>query len=862
MKQFSFGRLAAIFALAACLGWLAPEARALSAEESAFKAAFSELSDRQYHQAELDFSTFLDNYSNSVHSAEAALCKAQAQLSQSNNTGAIETLQQRLAHAGDLAPNYVFYIAKATNALGDYKMAATAFGNLIKQFPQSPLRLEAAYNEAEAWSKLEDWPRVIDLLSATNQAFQIATRAAGASNDFAASGLLLLSKAHLEASQPDAAEAVLRSMPANLNAQLSWERQYLLCRATLARGNVEAAEAETTNLIASAAALGPTARGRSQALRGQILEQRGKLAEALACYTNNLADDRLPEAMQRETLANALQLMSRQGQTNSAADLLESLAQRPKFGALDLARLALGELSLAAYARLDAAGSGASLLQRAGTNFESVLRDFPNSPLRGRALLDNGWRNWAETNIAAARANFLGAVELLPHSDAQAVARFKLADADLFAHNNAGALSNYQAVIQDYHDLPAVTNSLFDLALYKIIEASLALGDETQASDAAAKIMAWFPTSYYGGPGLLLLGEDLTRKTNYAAARQEFMALLNKPTNLKPDAEYAIARTYDLEGNWAAALPLYNRWVTNYPQSPLLPRVEFDRALAFDKDGQTAMALSLMTNFVGRFASNNLAPWAQNWIADYYFNLPDYENAEKNYEQLYANWPNARGDLAYWARLWAGKSAFGRQDLREAADYFTHLVNDDTNAPQSVVAEGYFALGDTFFQQFVADPTNTTLLNNAIAALSRLTNGAPTNAMAPPAFGRLGDFYLQGGDPAGAIRMYQAALACSNVIDDATRSQAQIGLARVAEQANDSNEALSRYNKVLYDPAQNNPFWIVQAGVSAAQVSEKQGHWDAAIKIYERVLKAAPALRPMLEKKIAAAQRMVDAQRN
>jgi TolA-binding protein len=839
--------------------------RAMSSEDKEFKAAFDEFTDKQYHQAETDFTVFLNSYSNSVHGAEALLCKAQAQLLQSNNTAAINTLQERLSHAGDLAPNYIFYIAKATNALGDYRMAARGFANLIKQFPQSPLRLEAAYDEADAWSKLRDWARVVDLLGATNRTFQMAARAAGGSNEFVASGQLLLSKGLLEEGQAAAGEASLRAMRvAGLNAELSWERQFLLCQAELAEGEAAEAEADTTNLIARTETLGSRPRALSLALRGEILERRGNLAEALECYTNNLADDRLPEPIEREALANALQLMSRQGQTNAAAELLESLAQRPKFGALDLVRLNLGELCLAAYARQDtnAAYLGTNLLQRAGTNFESVIRDFPHSPLRGRAQLDDGWRHWTETNIAAARTNFLEAVGRLAHSEDQAVARFKLADAELYEHDNAGALSNYEAVIRDYRDLPAVTNKLFDLALYKILEASLALGDETEATDAVGKIMAWFPTSYYGGHGLLLLGEDLTRKNDYAMARHEFTELLKKPTPLQAEAEYAIARTYGLEGNWVAALPRYGQWVTNHPQSPLLPRVEFDRALAFDKAGQGSNALALMTNFVGSFASNSLAPWAQNWIADYYFNLPDYENAEKNYEELYVKWPNAEGDLAYRARFMAGKSALGRQDTREAGDYFRHLVNDDPNTPPSIAAQGYYALADTFFQQFVADPTNEPILNHAIAALSKLTNGAATNAMAPLALGRLGDYYFQGRDDAGAMRMYEAALACTNMIDAATRSQAEIGLGRVAYDQNERNEALSYYDKVLYDPDQTNPFWISQAGQAAGSICEDQGHWDAAVKVYERVLAAAPALRPALEKKIAAAQRMMDAGRN
>jgi tetratricopeptide (TPR) repeat protein len=413
-------------------------------------------------------------------------------------------------------------------------------------------------------------------------------------------------------------------------------------------------------------------------------------------------------------------------------------------------------------------------------------------------------------------------------------------------------------LLRDYADTPSVTNKLFDLALYKIIEASLAVGDEAQATNAAAKILAWFPTSYYGQYGGLLLGEDLTRKNDYALARREFSALTNQPTPLAARAAFAIARTYGFEGDWPEALQGYGQWVTNYPKDPLLAEVEFERALACDKAGQESNALQLMTNFVARFDSNHLAPWAQNWIADYYYNLGDYPKAEIHYEELYDKWPNAEGDLAYRARFMAGKAAFLRQDPGEAESYFTNLINLPATPP-AIRNEAYSALADAIYK---LDPTNTLSLSQAIAAESKLTNGAPTNAAAAPAFGRLGDFYYQGKDYVGARQMYGAALVCGDVIDKATRCQAEIGLGNAALMLQQTNEALLHFNTVLYHIDDPGPFWTGQAGQAAAGVLEDLGQWEAAKNVYQRVLNTAPTLRPLLERKIAAAQQNMDAARN
>jgi hypothetical protein len=46
---------------------------------------------------------------------------------------------------------------------------------------------------------------------------------------------------------------------------------------------------------------------------------------------------------------------------------------------------------------------------------------------------------------------------------------------------------------------------------------------------------------------------------------------------------------------------------------------------------------------------------------------------------------------------------------------------------------------------------------------------------------------------------------------------------------------------------------VGRAGEYAARICEEHQHWDEAVTIYERVLQAVPALRPVLEKKMAAA---------
>ena len=105
--------------------------------------------------------------------------------------------------------------------------------------------------------------------------------------------------------------------------------------------------------------------------------------------------------------------------------------------------------------------------------------------------------------------------------------------------------------------------------------------------------------------------------------------------------------------------------------------------------------------------------------------------------------------------------------------------------------------------------------------------------------------------------------AASMGVSVAARSQAEIGLGQVAERQHQPQEALDHYLKVLYfSPGNFDPYWVERAGEFAARVCEDQQHWNEAVKVYDRVLAAVPALRPVLEKKRTADQARWDAAGN
>jgi len=294
-----------------------------SAEERAFKDAERSFHDMIWDRAESELAAFAQTYTNSPHLAEAILFQGEARFWQTNYAGAIGLLSQNQSRAGVLADEYQFWIAEARLHRGEYQAAADAFAALIHDFPNSPRRLRAAVEQASARSELEQWPQVISLLEQTNGVFEISSRT-NAAADLLADGFLLLAQAHLAVNNPQAAELVLdRLAKLPLDPATDWHRAYLLCRIKLAEGLPEEALANLTNLFNFAAKASQLRlQADSFSLEAGILHRMGRIAEAIAAYTNNLAQG-IPAERRWEAWLKISELSLAQENVADAAQTLQ-----------------------------------------------------------------------------------------------------------------------------------------------------------------------------------------------------------------------------------------------------------------------------------------------------------------------------------------------------------------------------------------------------------------------------------------------------------------------------------------------------------------------------------------------------------
>lgn len=852
------------------------------AENRAFDAAARSFNAGFYERADREWGDFSKQFSESDRLPQAILYQAEARFHLGRFDAVFELLNAHLGKAGKLADQYRYWVAETQFQRGSYPAAADAYAQLARDFPLSPLRLKAAYGEAIAWFNAGDLVKALERLRQPDGAFQLAAQAQPR-DEFTVRGYLLLAEALLRQKDSAGTEAALHHLDnLTLSPDLKWKKDYLTIQLLVAGQRLDAAIKNATNLMAWTLSSGLRAlQAETVALQGDILQKLDQPEAAITIYTNNLAAG-VPPERQRQALMKIIELYLAQDKATQAIGALETfLRERPKDPALDLVRLTLGELQLKAYERIKATNlpagtappgpAATNLLTQAHAQFDGALTNFPQSPLLGKVQLGRGWCLWEEGRFGESEAAFREATTRLPLSEDQAVARFKWADAQFQSGNFGGAITNYQQVLDYAGSVPGLPGTMSEQALYQMVRAGIKSGNATAATNALGRILAQYPDSFFCDDSLLLVGQDLNRRGKPDEARKVFADFLKRypDSSLVPELYLAVARTYVREGNLADAIAQYDAWVVRFTNYPSWSQAEFDRAWLNYEAGRQSNAVTLLTNYVARFPSSTNAPLAQYLVAGYFFGQGDFLNAELNYKILFqsTNWPPS--DLTYQARMMAGRAAFARGGFKEAVSYFVDVINDD-HAPPALVVEAYYYYGDTVEEEPPKDPANP--LQKHPQAIQIFSKIPATNHLAPRAWGRIADCYLQmaAQDPSQydrAVEFYGKVMG-SDLADLATRSQAEVGLGLALEKQAELKAApeqprlvdlaLDHYlnvlnGKNLREGEKANPYWLGQAGFASGKLLEKGQKWGLAVKIYQRLMEVPP-LRAAAENKLAAAK--------
>jgi len=848
---------------------------ATTAETKEFTAASQAFNDRFWERADRELGAFLAKYPTSEYRAEAQLFQAEARIKLRNFAGAIDLLEAGRETAGRFGDEYLFWLAEAQFQSDKLREAADLYARFISEFPNSPRLLDVIVAEAAARSQLKDLARVVELLGKPDGQFQ---KLAAASPGLTASvrGRFLLAEAEFaQGNRANAAQALEPLVNQPLDPQLAWRRDYLRAQILLAENQPEQALALTTNLASLTPNL-PALSAEGNALQARILEQLGQPENALNAWRLNLSAA-ISAERQREALLHVGDLLIAQDRLVEATQALETLlASGTNATTADVVVLTLGELRLRTAIETNAAAS-TNLVGAALETFNAGLRDYPSTDLAGKLQLGRGWCLWLLGRTGDSLSAFQAAADALPPSYDAAVARFKLADALAMQKEYPRALTNYNLVAANPAKLEAVQTNLVERALYQVVRMARESGDPTAANAAMAALLEQFPNGFLAERSLMSLGPQTPQDADPVAAREVFVAFTNSSPDSKllPEVDLAIARTYEQQQDWTNALADYDAWLQRFPEHSARPRAEYYQALATARVGNGAAALNSFTNYISRYPTNEFTPLALWWIADHYWQLQDYVNAETYYQLLFKNHPGS--SLRYEAQLMAGRAAIARQRPEEALVYFTNLTSD-VKSPTNTQAQAYFAYGDSLMSLPSPD-TNRPYFNleEAVRVFSKLIRLNPDTRIAMLAQGKIGDCYLQlaATDSTTALTNYTFAsnafarvLASTNAAL-ADRAQAEVGLGlameKTAQLLSGTNStvlaqgALDHYLNVVYGTVRevNEPsdmFWIKRAGLEALRLAESMQSWEQVTRLCDTLSNLLPPLQPQLEKRKSRAE--------
>jgi TolA-binding protein len=851
-----------------------------AAETHAYQVAADFFNAHNWEKAEEKLADFTKKFPASEYYADAVLLQAKSRYALGRDASVVELLSTEMPHSGKLADQYLYWTAVASYRSANYKNAVDSFSRIVTQYTNSTKWAEAVFSQSQARSKMGEWAEVIKELRQPDGAFQKLLKTS-ATNEFVIKGVLLLAEADLVQKDYKSVEEDLRTISQQkLTPEFKWRAQFLLCRSLFEAEKTEEALQAGTNLTSIALETGNVDfMGESLAFQGNALEKLGRLPEAIEVYENfekKLSGD-MPKSLRRQAIYKTVDLTLKQNKLDVAAQKLESfLSKYPDDRTSDMALLALGELQLKQSATGLQAGSGpasviaSNLVLQAKANFQKLINTFTNSEFIGSAQLNLGWCLWLENKPGESRVAFSNAVQRLPQSEPQAVARFKLGDVQFSERDFHGALTNYSRVVEDYKNFPLVRSNLFERALYQITRSALAETNLAVASQTMTNLLDLYPNTLLSDSSALVVGQDMTEYSSPAKARELLQLFIEKNPGspLLPEVRLAIARTFEKEANWQGAIASYDRLIADYTNAPALPKFEFARALAYFHAGNETNAYSLLTNFVSRFSTNQLAAKAQYWIGDYFWRQEDFHNAERSYKEVFQTWPSATYE-GFNARMMAGRAAMARENYHDATTYFTYLTGRP-DCPTPLRLEALFAYGSAMMGLAPLDPTNTVAhYNTAIGIFLDIQKNYSNHVFAPMAAGEVGNCYLQMAvqDPSlydRAAAYYKQAME-SPVARARTRGVAQLGLAKAlqgAARAKNASEqgallkqAMNLCEEVLFTdnlrPGEEpDLFCVQQAGLEAGKLAEELGLWEHALKLYGILCEKLPPLKQTLQERI------------
>jgi TolA-binding protein len=317
---------------------------------------------------------------------------------------------------------------------------------------------------------------------------------------------------------------------------------------------------------------------------------------------------------------------------------------------------------------------------------------YPSSIYAEIVQFNIGWTYFSKDRFQEAITEFRTVGRKFPESQLMPRVLFNSGDAFFNLKSYDSARVYYQRVVREYPSSPLVTDALAGLQY-----TSQAQGKPGQAIAEIDTFLTQKPAGLSQEDLLLRKAGILFDEGDYAGALPEYQRLLSsKPRpEVGAKAQYQMGRIYELENNPSRAITFYQRVAgMDSVDNETRPAVALALGLAHLRLKQYRAAAEDLQGFDKRFPDSPLKVEAGYQLGIAQMNIPAYPAALTQFQSIIQSHPE--DIFADRSRLQIGHIYLERKEYSSALDTLNVLVN---KRGDDLAAEALVTIGDTYLAQ-------------------------------------------------------------------------------------------------------------------------------------------------------------------
>jgi TolA-binding protein len=735
-------------------------------------------------------------------------------------------------------PSALFWRAESFFQSGDFDRAEQSYRELLRAYPRHPRQEETLYGLGWAQLNLQKYRSALDTFQQLERAFPRSR--------FQESLLYARVKGYLGLRQMQAAQDTYRQLAREFpHGKWLGAATLEFARAAYESGDYATAAALIRQLAdAKSSPLTPLA----LVLQGDLHYREEKFTEAVEAYRRaeraGLPDDLLEPTLVKRALA----FYQQRDFANAAADLDRLLRQFPTSTYAAEAAFWLGESrfynrqyrqALQAYLQVpqgsprypDALyGRGWVYYQgsdwlKATTEFEQVVRRYPEAPVRPEALYRLGEVQFNLKNFEKAIATYQQLLREYPQEKLAPHARFRIGWVLYKAGNSSQAIRDLSELVRDHPGHALAAEAHYWLGMAYISEKQL---DEARAQ--FERVLALQPSSEVSSQAILRLGDTFYNQGKFTQAIDAYTRLAGRGTAdvHTPHAEYGIILSlYQLRrlNDYATRARAF---IARYPTNPLSVTVLYQLAELYEEENRPQLALDTLQEVINRFGQSELVESAHLRRAALFARQGNWNASLTEAQQALAV---ARGDVVKSDALY--EMARAQQELKlypAAAESYRRLVQE---YPKSrFVAASLRGLAQSL--------TQAGRKAEAKQVWQELLQRASKDVSTAEVYTELGLLLQSEGEHRKAIEQFGKAVGQGNA-EVGARAQYEIG--HTYTLLKDYQQGTIELLKVAYLYPQQQR-WVQRALFQAAANYEQEQKWRDALAIYQKIVKEVAQAEP------------------